>query len=312
MKYFLIIFFLITTDLFAVDQYIVDMISVYNANEARFHQQYRGQGIQGTGRVENVKADFLGTGSIFMIHLNVNGSMLQCTTENKNSAASLNKGDNIQFQGRVYDVILGIPTINDCVFSKPNLTNSENKNDSYDEYINYSKLSETITALTEALGGHRFDNYRVEIFRGKYLPSENMEKDSKGYFIQITSGKIYYELGPNFGGKYFITTGGCGTGCRWFSMNDLTNGKPIDAIRMFQGDENNFTKDGFQYVIDMHHKPSSNLLIVQYQLMNTPEKISDCRERSFVFQDNKFVPIDKTYYSCSKIPSKFNDSETGD
>lgn len=83
-------------------------------------------------------------------------------------------------------------------------------------------------------------------------------------------------------------------------MDDITNGKPISALDMFNAGEDSNTKDGYQYVIDMEHKPSSNLLIVQYKLLNAPKNISDCRERSFLFRDNKFVPVDKTYYKCSK------------
>lgn len=309
---FLVFLLMASFNLFAKDSYIEEMVLTYDANQARFHQKYRGTGVSGKGVVEKISADFLGTGSVFFVNINISGSEIKCIVTNRDSAASLNKGDNIQFQGRVFDVILGIPTINDCVFSKPNLTNSENKNDSYDEYINYSKLSETITALTEALGGHRFENYRVEIFRGKYLPSEDMKKDSKGYFIQITSGKKYYELGPNFAGRYYIDENGCGTECRYVKMHDLATGASMNAISMFSSMEDANTKEGLHYVTDLYHKPDSNLLVVQYHVFRNPKKDTDCREKSFIFQDKKFVPIDKTYYSCSKIPSKFNDSETGD
>lgn len=150
MKYLFIIFCLIAPDLFAEDQYVVEVLSVYNANQARFHQQYKGRGMQGTGRVEKVVADILGTGSMFSVLLNVNGSIIQCLTENRDEAASLNKGENVHLQGRVYDVFLNILTFDNCAFSDINSVNSEEKSTQYQSSSQSPSQNKPVAQLPKA------------------------------------------------------------------------------------------------------------------------------------------------------------------
>ena len=93
---------LLCINVYAGDRLIDQMVSTYNLNQARFHAQYRGVEIQGTAVVTEINADFLGTGSRFYVHLLLNGSKVQCSTNNRDSAASLNKGDSVKFSGSVH------------------------------------------------------------------------------------------------------------------------------------------------------------------------------------------------------------------
>jgi hypothetical protein len=99
------------------DGTIEAMISDYKSNEARFHENHKGKQLRGSATVSEIRADVFGTGSIFFIDLNVNGSKVKCSTDNKQAAASLNKGDVIQFIGLIDDIAFGILNITNCDFS---------------------------------------------------------------------------------------------------------------------------------------------------------------------------------------------------
>ena len=99
------------------DATIQGVIDTYNANQARFHQQYRNRALQGNGIVRDISADFLGTGAVFFVQLDVNGSGVQCIVYDKHVAASLNKGQLVHFQGVMHDVILGKLQVDRCGFA---------------------------------------------------------------------------------------------------------------------------------------------------------------------------------------------------
>ena len=101
----------------AKDSNIEKMITTYDANQARFHAQYRDKELSGTATVTGIKADPFGTGSSFYIYLDVNGSRVACDTNDRNVAASLDKGQQVQFKGRVHDVVLGALDVQACTFS---------------------------------------------------------------------------------------------------------------------------------------------------------------------------------------------------
>jgi len=92
------------------------MIATYEANQARFHAQYRDTQLSGTAVVTGIKTDPLGTGIAFFVYLDINGSRVNCDTKNRDVAAALDKGQIITFSGRVYDVVLGALDVRNCEF----------------------------------------------------------------------------------------------------------------------------------------------------------------------------------------------------
>lgn len=101
----------------AQDATISQMVATYNANQARFHAQHRGKVISGVGTVKSIEADLLGTGRSFNVVLDINKSRVDCRTQNKSVAASLDKGQKINFSGTVYDVVGGTLIATECSFS---------------------------------------------------------------------------------------------------------------------------------------------------------------------------------------------------
>jgi uncharacterized protein YecT (DUF1311 family) len=108
---------LLSNNAWSQDSYIQQMISTYNANQARFHQQYRNTAVKGVANVIDIQADVLGTGAIFLVHMNANGSLIQCTVYDKNVASALDKGQQVKYQGRVHDVLLGVLQVDGCRFA---------------------------------------------------------------------------------------------------------------------------------------------------------------------------------------------------
>ena len=70
--------------------------------------------MNGTGLVESVKTDFLGSGTAFYINLDTSESKVQCITKNLDSAAALNKGDTVTFSGVIHDVTLKTLQLLNC------------------------------------------------------------------------------------------------------------------------------------------------------------------------------------------------------
>src|SRR5262245_41319054 len=86
---------------FAENPEIANIIATYDANEARFHAQHKNQGIKGPGIVTGITTDPLGIGAMFYVSLNVNGSKVDCGTKDKNVAAALDKGQRLNFEGKI-------------------------------------------------------------------------------------------------------------------------------------------------------------------------------------------------------------------
>lgn len=87
---------------------ISSIISTYEANQARFHSQYKGRPLTGRAIVQSVKTDIFGKGSEFYINLKTDWSntamFLQCITADRNMAAKFDKNQEINFSGVIDDV----------------------------------------------------------------------------------------------------------------------------------------------------------------------------------------------------------------
>lgn len=111
-------------------------------------------------------------------------------------------------------------------------------------------------------------------------------------------GKMIEPPVINFAGKYNITLNSCGTGCRYYSLTDLSNGKSLPALSVFTAAEPPpTTKEGYTYITDLIGRPGSYMLVAQYQVDNP--KGQECRERTFAFENEVLKPITNTKVGCS-------------
>lgn len=102
---------------YSANPIIQNMIATFEANEAKFYQQYRGRKIEGEGTVTAIESVLYGRAIGFSISLNTDGSSVRCLTQNQNTAARLNKGQKVNFIGIVDDVLINQLSIESCVVS---------------------------------------------------------------------------------------------------------------------------------------------------------------------------------------------------
>jgi hypothetical protein len=103
----------------------------------------------------------------------------------------------------------------------------------------------------------------------------------------------------NFAGRYFIAVHSCGTGCRYYTLTDLSSGLGLDFLRVFDaGQRAPKTRDGYPYVTDLITRANSKLLVAQYHVDLHGRE--ECRERTFVFVGGKITAISKTRRACTR------------
>lgn len=144
-----------------------------------------------------------------------------------------------------------------------------------------------------------FQQYRVDVFKGKIVRPKSMRSGKTGEW-RNEFGKLVDPPEVNFAGRFYIGTHSCGTGCRYYSLTDLKTGGELRTLDAFAaGEEPPQTKDGRTYLSVLHHRPFSNLLIVQYELGSAAAR--ECRERSFAFEYGRLKPVTGTRYSCRQL-----------
>ena len=112
------------------------------------------------------------------------------------------------------------------------------------------------------------------------------------------AGKTVHSPHVNFAGKYFVAIHSCGTGCRYYTLTDLSSGRELDVLEDFSaGETPPKTREGFPYLTDLVTKPDSKLLVAQYRI-DSPRG-PECRERAFVFDRGKLTPVGGTRRSCT-------------
>ncbi len=146
----------------------------------------------------------------------------------------------------------------------------------------------------------RFENYKVPLYQGKiHLPKWIKRVSDDEWRDNL--GKLVEPPNINFGGKYFVAVHSCGTGCRYYTLTDLSSGRELKALDDFTTAEPPpKTSDGFEYLTVLYNRPDSKMLVAQYNVDLRQGK-SQCRERAFLFEDGKFKPITKTKYRCGKF-----------
>lgn len=121
--------------------------------------------------------------------------------------------------------------------------------------------------------------------RGRlYLPEGYIQKDDI-WFDDL--GKAVNPPVINFAGSYNISSHSCGSGFRYYTLTNLTNGKDFSEIfaNFVSGQENN---TAINYFIELVSKPDSNLLLARYYKKLDSEDFQDCY---FIFKDNKIEQI---------------------
>lgn len=147
----------------------------------------------------------------------------------------------------------------------------------------------------------RFEQYSVTTYRGELKNPQDLHRDSEGVW-RDEQNKMVSPPVVNFAGEYYLASHSCGTGCRYYTLNNLRTGREVSQISMFDaGEPTPLTKDGHTYVPILFFKPDSTLLIVQYDLdVDKPTRSNRCRQRFFVFKDKKLSAISRTFPSCTQ------------
>ncbi len=154
-----------------------------------------------------------------------------------------------------------------------------------------------ITAAAAAQNGPRFEDHPTPVYSGKiHQPGWMRHVDGEW---RDNLGKLAHPPEVNFAGKYFIAVHSCGTGCRYYTLTDLSSGLGLDLLRDFDAREPPpKTRDGYPYVTDLITRANSKLLVAQYHVdLHGGE---ECRERAFVFDGVKITAISKTRRACTR------------
>ena len=155
-----------------------------------------------------------------------------------------------------------------------------------------------ISAPSSAQNAPRFDDYSMQVYSGKIHQPRWIRHVADGEWRDHL-GKLVDPPEVNFAGKYFIAVHSCGTGCRYYTLTDLSSGRDLDLLRDFDaGERAPKTRDGYPSVTDLITRANSKLLVAQYHVdLHGGE---ECRERAFVFDGNKITPITKTRRTCTQ------------
>lgn len=144
-----------------------------------------------------------------------------------------------------------------------------------------------------------FEEHKVPIFEGKIKPPKWI-RWIRGDEWRDNLGKLSEPPDINFAGNYFISLHSCGTGCRYYTLTNLINGKDLNVLTGFgSGEVPPTTKEGYVYRERLSFVPESNLIVVQYDVENPSG--TQCRERSFILKNDKLTAITPTVYRCRSL-----------
>jgi len=146
----------------------------------------------------------------------------------------------------------------------------------------------------------KFDDFPVAKHPGPWVLPRGVRRVSANEW-RNENGKLIEAPRVNFAGKYGIILHSCGTGCRYYTLTDLSTGRDLNALNVFASTEPQpTTKEGFTYVTDLVGRSGSNMLVAQYQV-DTKAAEPECRERVFLFENEKLRPITNTRTGCSSF-----------
>ena len=143
----------------------------------------------------------------------------------------------------------------------------------------------------------RFEDYEVVIYRGTIHKPKWIRRVAEDEW-RDELGKLVESPAVNFAGKYFVSVHSCGTGCRYYTMTDLTSGRELDLLKNFAAPEPPpKTRDGYPYVTDLLTRANSKLVVAQFHIDSS--RGEECRERAFILEGEKLKPITDTCRSCT-------------
>lgn len=144
----------------------------------------------------------------------------------------------------------------------------------------------------------RFEDYEVPVYTGAIHRPKWIRRVS-GDEWRDNLGKLVEPPEVNFAGKYFISVHSCGTGCRYYTITDLSSGRELNLLKDFGAAEPPpTTREGYPYVTDLVTRANSKLLVAQYRFESP--RGEECRERAFVFDEDKLTPITGTRRTCTQ------------
>ena len=154
-----------------------------------------------------------------------------------------------------------------------------------------------ITAAASAQNVPRFEDHPTPVYSGKIHQPRWMRHVDGEWRDNL--GKLADPPEVNFAGKYFIAVHSCGTGCRYYTLTDLSSGLGLDLLRDFDAREPPpKTREGYPYVTDLITRANSKLLVAQYHVdLHGGE---ECRERAFVLDGDRITAISKTRRACTR------------
>jgi len=154
----------------------------------------------------------------------------------------------------------------------------------------------SLTPSTAAQSSSPFEAYEVSVYTGA-IHSPKWIRHVGGDEWRDNLGKLVDPPEVNFAGKYFVTVHSCGTGCRYYTMTDLSSGRALDLLKDFGvAEPPPKTRDGYPYVTDLITRANSRLLVAQYHVELSSGE--ECRERAFLFDGEKIAPVTNTRRTC--------------
>ena len=156
----------------------------------------------------------------------------------------------------------------------------------------------SLTPSLAAQSSSRFEDYEVPVYTGA-IHRPKWIRHLGGDEWRDNLGKLVDPPEVNFAGKYFVVAHSCGTGCRYYTMTDLSSGRALDLLKDFGAARPPpKTRDGYPYVTDLITRANSKLLVAQYHV-ELPSG-EECRERAFVLDEEKITPIINTRRTCTQ------------
>jgi hypothetical protein len=145
----------------------------------------------------------------------------------------------------------------------------------------------------------QFEDYEVPVYSGA-VHRPKWIRHVVGDEWRDNLGKLVELPEINFAGKYFVSVHSCGTGCRYYTLTDLSVGRELDLLKDFAAAEPpSKTREGYPYITDLVTRANSKLLVAQYRVESP--RGEECRERAFVFDGDKLTPTTGTRRTCSHI-----------
>ena len=137
-----------------------------------------------------------------------------------------------------------------------------------------------------------FNDYPASLYAGPLHIPKGISKGDDGYW-RDSVGKRTNAPQINYAGKYYVALHGCGAGCRYYSITDLSSGIELDALQGFSSAEPPArTKEGYLYTTALYTKKDSYLIRAKY-MIETPLKII-CRERFFLLKEQVVMEVGKS------------------